>query len=469
MIPTILNNGKPLYEQVYEFYKESILLKRMKFNQRLPSYRQLAKELGVSNNTVLRAYEQLILEGYVRNEDRKGLFVTKIDTTEWAVKSSMKSENDVGGGTPAKKGKRRFSPSVHMVDEEHFPLAHWRKCGNRALDSMSFQYEEYEGEDSLKIQLCDYLYHYRGVHATPDRLIIGSGASVLLFWLAFVLKNTCSRVVVEEPGYGRPKMVFSELGYNVLPVRVRELGVDVSELLKKKADLVYLTPSHQYPTGTAIPVSHRIQILNWARKNNVYIIEDDFDCEFRYKTKLMPSLQGLDQNNRVIYMGSFSNSLMPSLRVAYLVLPEHFSVPYQHLVFLTNTVPYFVRKTLAIFMEEGFWERHLKKMRNLYKRKYDLCIRALSQIPRSLVHFNRTPSGLNILLRIHTKLSEEELIKRAYDKGIIVTQVSAFYSEKKNRPVEPEVLFEFGSLPEDEIEKLIANLFRTWFPKVSGL
>jgi GntR family transcriptional regulator/MocR family aminotransferase len=466
MVPLIRDSGKPFYEQIYEFYKEAILNKRLKTNVKLPSYRALAGELGVANNTVLKAYEQLIVEGYVRNENRRGLFVTRIDLREWEVvpvkKSGLETEKN-----RVKKSKPDFNASVQLVDEKNFPLKQWRKCSNWALDHISFQYEEHEQHDPLKDQLIKYLFHSRGVQATPERLLIGSGASVLVFWLAMIFRKTCKKVVIEEPGYPRIRFAFSEFGYDIRPVPVNHDGIDLQKLAKEKADLIYLTPSHQYPTGAAIPVDHRIEILNWATKNKAWIIEDDFDCEFRYKTKLMPALQGLDQSNRVIYVGTFSSALMPSLRVAYLVLPENFSVPYELYRYLTNTVPFFTRKTLAHFMEGGYWERHLKRMRNVYKKKYDACIGALKRIPKNHIQFNHAPSGLNILLRINTRLSEAEIVRRAVESGILITPASDFYVDKANRPQKPEILFEFGSLPQDQIEKIVNKLYKAWFGKSS--
>jgi GntR family transcriptional regulator/MocR family aminotransferase len=464
MIPVIdTRKTKPLYEQIYQFYKEAILNNQLKHNQRLSPHRVLAKELGVGNNTVIRAYEQLVLEGYVRNEKRRGLFVAEIERRLPVRKSPA---NSAGTRSPAVARKQKgFAPSLYMVDEDNFPIRQWRKCSNRALDSISFQYEEHERNDGLKEQLIKYLFEHRGVRASQERLIVGSGATSLLFWLGFVLRRKCSRIAVEEPGYTRVTTIFSELDFNVIPVSVRQDGMDVNQLINTKTDLVYLTPSHQYPTGATMPVNNRIQILNWASRNNVYILEDDFDCEFRHKTNVMPSLQALDQRDRVIYIGSFSNSLMPSLRVGYLALPAGFDVPYQSFTFLTNTVPYLTRKTLAIFMEEGFWERHLKKMKLLYQKKHALCIEALSRLPGKFIDFRPTPSGLNILLSIRSRLTETELIQRALDDGIVVAGARQCYHNKRSRKAHPEVLFEFGSIPEDKIETIIGRLFSAWFPE----
>lgn len=463
MVPVIHNTGKLLYEQIYEFYRDAIIRQRLKFNERLPSHRILAKELGIGNNTVIRAYEQLVHEGYVKNESRKGLFVAKLDAHDWQLQSFGKKTPPPSVTRPVKP-RPDFKLVDHLVDEKNFPLRHWRKCMNWALDHMSFQYEEHVGKDPLKEQLQQYLFYSRGVTTTPERLIIGSGTNALLFWLAFILRKTHSEIVFEEPCYHRPRHLFSEFGYRITPVPVNDDGIDLPKLLKQRADLLYLTPSHQFPTGGAVPVGNRIQILNWARRNKAYIIEDDFDCEFRYKTRLMPSLQGLDKYHRVIYVGSFSNSIMPSLRVAYLVLPEDFPpIDFRDSAYLTNTVPYIIRRTLAYFMERGYWERHLKKMRKIYQEKYHVSIAALKKLPENCIHFNNTPSGLNIFLRINSKLSEQELIRRALDRGVSITPASGFYHKRSNLPRQPELLFEFGNLPLSEVGNVVEKLYQAWF------
>ena len=347
------------------------------------------------------------------------------------------------------------------MDQSDFPVRQWRKCSNWALDHISFQYQEYESDEPLKKHLLQYLYKHRGVKAAPDQLIIGSGASSLLFWLAFVLRKYCSKMLFEDPGYTRVRNLFTESGYTVKSIPVDKDGIDVHTLKKEKADLLYLTPSHQYPTGAALPVNHRLQILDWAKRNNAYIIEDDFDCEFRYKTKLMPSLQALDGSGNVIYVGTFSSALMPSLRVAYLILPTALLDRTDDFKYLTNTVPYFTRKTLSLFMENGFWESHLRKMSKIYREKYEACVGALKKLPAKKISFNNTPSGLNIFLKIYTQLSEAEVVRRAAGLDILVTPGSPFYHEKVRRK-HVEILFEFGSIPTGEIEKVIMKLYAGW-------
>ncbi len=461
MIPLIQRGSKPRYQQIYEFYRESILNRRLAFGEKLPSYRWLGKQLGVSNNTVLQAYDQLIAEGYVSNEPRRGLFVNKIEIKDW---QQLKWPSPPARRQP-KNARAPFSASVHLVDQTNFPLKQWRKCSNWALDNISFQYEEHESNDPLKEELLKYLYKYRGVVAVQEQLVVGSGTSALLFWLAYVLRNECSKILFEDPGYTRIRNLFDEFGYAIKSIPVLDSGIDLGTLAKEKADLLYLTPSHQYPTGVALPVSHRLQVLDWAKRTQAFVIEDDFDCEFRYKTQLIPSLQALDASGNVIYLGTFSSALMPSLRVAYLILPRTLLEPVSAFRHLTNTVPYFTRKTLALFMENGFWESHLRKMNKVYRTKYESCVNALRKLPMQTIRFNNNPSGLNIFLKVYSSYTESEIVQLAEDQGILVTPASQFYYSKKKRTKHTEILFEFGSIPTKEIEAIIARLYDAWFNK----
>jgi GntR family transcriptional regulator / MocR family aminotransferase len=462
MVPILNSNGKLLYEQVYEFYRDAITGGRLKTNEKLPSHRKLAKELQIGNNTVIRAFEQLIHEGYIKNERRRGLFVANLRVSDWLLPNGQKKFTDFKQKKVDTKSKPDFKLTDQVIDEKKFPIKEWRKCTNRALDRINFQYDDNNLSDPLKVQLQNYLFQARGVASTPDRIIIGSGTNSLLFWLAFILRKTHSKIVFEDPCYPRPRDLFSEFGFKTIPVSVNNEGIDIQKLQKQKADLLYLTPSHQFPTGGAVPVGNRYQILNWAKKNKAYVLEDDFDCEFRYKSKLMPSLQGLDNDNRVIYLGTFSNAIMPSLRVSYMVLPEKFPIDVKTFGYLTQTVPNITRRTLAYFMEDGYWERHLKKMRKVYHEKYQICISSLKKLPKNLILFNETPSGLNILLRVNTRLSDREILKRALEHGVSIKPANEFYAEKTNHPKKPAVLFEFGNLESQQIPKVVEKLYRAW-------
>jgi GntR family transcriptional regulator/MocR family aminotransferase len=197
-------------------------------------------------------------------------------------------------------------------------------------------------------------------------------------------------------------------------------------------------------------------------RNKAFVIEDDFDCEFRYKTKLMPSLQALDRSGNVIYVGTFSSALMPSLRVGYMVLPLTLLDQVKSFVYLTNTVPHIIRRTLAHFMESGYWESNLRKMNKVYRQKYEACVTTLKKLPSDRIAFHNTPSGLNIFIIIFTRLTEAEVVRRASEKNILITPGGQFhYNKRPARRV--EVLFEFGSIPTKEIEQVIMKLYASWF------
>jgi GntR family transcriptional regulator / MocR family aminotransferase len=463
MLPIIsLKSDKALYEQLYEFYKATILSGRLKKGYRLPSHRTLAKELEVSNNTVIRAYEQLVDEGYLNNVARKGLFVCKVESIDNNTKK-VTSIVDKSNIHQSKKSKTKITLYDNVIDEHVFPLKRWRKMQQLALDSLYYQYDYKSEKSTLKDHLVKYLYYSRGVIATPSRIVIGAGMNTLFCLLALMLKSSHQTILFEEPGYPKSRTIFKLHNYHVKSIPVRKDGVDMAKLRKEKADLLYLTPSHQYPTGVIIPIDNRLQILKWAIENNAYIIEDDFDCEFRHKAKLIPSLQSIDKFNRVIYFGTFSNSIMPSLRIAYMVLPDKFCADLNDFEFLINTVPFTSQQTLSYFIEKGFWESHLRKMRRIYREKYYLTIQLLKNIFGNRISFNQSHAGLNILIQIKTTLSERELLNKAEKQGIIVTPASPFYNNQVNVPVNPQILFEFSGLTIEQIPKVIEGLYKAWF------
>lgn len=451
----IRDSKKQLHEQVYEFYRDAILKGTLKTGYRMPSHRSLASELSVSNNTVIRAYEQLVHEGYVKSEARKGLFVCELEQM-----GVLRSKKPVAV-------KLRTAGEINLfgsvVDEKLFPMKEWRKMQQLALDSLFFQYDYRSEQSTLKDNLVKYLFYSRGVVATRERIVVGAGMNVLFSLLAIMLRTTHKKILYEEPGYPKARTIFRLHDYKVKSLPVNEDGIDVARLYKEKADLLFLTPSHQYPTGVVIPIANRLRILKWAKENHAYIIEDDSDCEFQHKSKLIPALQGIDKFNSVIYFGSFSNAIMPSLRIAYMVLPEHFVTDLHEFEFLLNTVPFTSQQTLAYFMERGYWDKHLRKMRKVYREKYYACVHALKETFGEKIIFSQHHNGLNILLQVKTSLSERQLMSKAAAAGVIVTPASSFYADKNNAPSWPQILFEFSSLSPEQIPVVIGALYKAWY------
>lgn len=453
MLPVVNKSSpKPLYEQVYDFYRKEILAKNLKSGVRVPSVRKLASDLGVSNNTIIRAYDQLLHEGYLINEPRKGLFTEKLERIYLHDSVERSNEQVVP--------KFKYNLSHAQVDQKNFPIKAWRKMSQLALDSLYSQIHFFEEAAGFKEQLANYLYKSRGVKAAPDRMVICSGTNNLATFLSLIFRETHQQLIFEEPGYNEVRNVFIKNGFGIYAVPMTRQGIDLEKLPTTKSNLIYVIPSHQYPTGAVMPVQHRLKLIQWAVKTNSYIIEDDYDSEFRYSGKPIPSLQAIDQSDRVIYAGTLSKSLMPSLRVAYLVLPQNFKWKDPATEYLSYNVSYLTQKTLALFFEHGHWERHLRRMRKIYKRKYAQAVSAVKRIFGEKVTFNTSHAGLYLVLHVRSKYKEAALTKMAADHGLRVVGTEECFA--KNPQWKSSMFFGFGGLEIEEIEPVLKALKKAW-------
>jgi len=460
----------PLFDQIYGFFKQSIIDGTLRFNTQLPSIRQLAKSLEVSNNTVIAAYQQLTDEGYLMNVPRKGLFVADLDTQE--INPQEKGQETPKFAPPKKEKPRAhyaFNLNQAGIDETNFPIKAWRKCINWALDKPFLQYGAYFGESTLKKALTSYLFKSRGVKTQPEQIVVGAGTIQLMGLLATLFKNRMpekpvKQVAFEEPGYQASRQVWLDYGYQVIPVKVDPLeGIRLDALEALHPDLVYLTPSHQFPLGGIMPVAHRLQILQWAKERNCYLIEDDYDSEFRFRGKPIPALQALDTHERVIYAGTFSKAFLPSLRLAYLVLPPHLLPYLKDLQHLGQSTSVNMQRAMAIFMEEGYWDKHLRKMRKVYKHKFEQALETIQQIMGNKVAVTTQASGLSVLVKVNTDLSEEILVQKAKEADIWLKGKSDAWFMPENLPPHPHIAFGFGAVPNDQITEVVKKLHQVWF------
>jgi GntR family transcriptional regulator/MocR family aminotransferase len=313
----------------------------------------------------------------------------------------------------------------------------------------------------LREQIAEYLFRSRGVKCSIDQIVIGSGTQYLLL-LILMLFDPGTAIAVENPGYYRANLIFKQAGMNVVPIPVKEHGVDVSEILSKEVQLVYCTPSHQFPLGMIMPIHQRQRLIQWANERDGYIIEDDYDGEFRYDGRPIPAMQGLDPFGRVIYLGTFSKSLVPSLRVNYMVLPEGLIRKFNtDLFYMKQSVSKIHQETIAYFIKEGYWEKHLNKMRTLYRRKRELLIEMLKNRFGETIEIKGEKSGLHIVVELNeTSYCEEELIRLAEDAGVKVYGASVFYTGKA--PKKPQILLGYGGLSQEEVVKGIDRLADAW-------
>ncbi|KMY51646.1 PLP-dependent aminotransferase family protein [Peribacillus loiseleuriae] len=450
----------PLYLQLYEFIKQEIQEGRIQAGRKLPSKRKLAVHLNLGLNTVDAAYQQLIAEGYVESVLRKGYFVVELEGNIIKKKDQKPPQQP---NFPEIKSEYKIDFNHGEVDLKQFPFSIWRKL----LLNTSCQHELFmngnpQGERNLRVAIADSIFQSRGVRCSPDQIIIGAGTQYLMQLLCLLLGKNRT-FAMEDPGFHRIRHVFQDFERKIEGIPLDEDGLTVEHLRRIRADIVYVTPSHQFPTGTIMPISRRMELLKWAREKQAYIIEDDYDGEFRYVGKPIPSLQGLDTNSRVIYLGTFSKAFIPSIRVSYLILPpDLLKVYHQNFSGYKHTVPRIIQEALYQFIDNGHWERHINKMRTIYRKKNHILTEVIQQHFDNRVTVIGEKSGLHILLQINNGLSETELVERATQVGVNIYPTSLYY-EKGKYSHEPTILLGYGGLSHEELQEGILLLKKAWF------
>jgi GntR family transcriptional regulator/MocR family aminotransferase len=454
-------NDKPLYIQLANYIKQEILSGRIKPTEKLPSKRNLSNYLGLSLNTIQSAYEQLCAEGYVESKPRKGLFVTTFDNNLII--------NQRGLGKLESKTKKvqvniKIDFNSGKVDLEHFPFAIWRKLTIQSLyedQGELFYNGNPQGEELLREQIAAHLYASRGVRCSAEQIIIGAGTQVLIGLLCMLIGKE-HFYALENPGFHRTRITLQDLGVHTIPMPLDEDGINIIQLNNSDANVVYVTPSHQFPYGMIMPISRRMDLIKWAEEKNGYIIEDDYDGEYRYKGKPIPSLQGLSTKERVVYIGTFSKSLIPSIRISYMVLPSPLMKKYlKHFTIYKQTVSRIHQETLYRFMKEGFWQSHLNKMRTLYRKKHSTLMFAINNYLGQNVTIIGEKSGLHIVLEVKNNMEEDELISSALNVGVKVYPLSIYYNGATGS-VGSRILLGFGGLTETEINTGIKLLKEAW-------
>lgn len=449
-------DDSPKYKQIYEKFKFFIDRGDIPTGDSLPSIRQLAESLQVSRNTTLMAYELLVAEGYIRGEGRKGYFVNKLEPLLFQDALVLPNKKQPKSETPVLIDFR-----AGAVDQTNFPLKIWRRIANKVLTlKESFQYGEPFGEVCLRKQIATYLFQSRGVKTEPNAIIIGSSTQQMLINLGQILKDDFPSIIVEDPGYdgAREAFQFHRITFETVPVY--EIGADFSKLKQMRSRLIYITPSHQSPIGVSISIQQRQMLIHWAIKRDGYIIEDDYDSEFRYTQQPFPALASID-STRVIYLGNFSKSFLPGIRLSYMVLPQQLLNRYKNqFLHFECTSSLLSQLTMAKFMEDGEWIRHIKRMRLVYKRKMQCLVSELKKQFKQNISIIGEQSGLYVLVKIHLKCSEECLIERASFYGVKVYPTSIYFI--KNHADEAIIKLGFSNLTCEEIELGVKLLKKAW-------
>lgn len=463
------NLDTPLFEQIYNHIKSEILEGNLTYNIKLPSKRQFANHLNCSTNTIEAAYNQLLLEGYIISRERSGYYISKLDGI-----ISINKKEKLNTYQEVISPRYKYSFSYHGVDLDSFPFKVWRKITKEAINEYDYDLLKTghpQGLKSLRENIANYIRFSRGVNCGPEQIIISSGTEFLLQLLIQLFPSDCV-FGLENPGYERLSLLFQSNNKDYIPLTLDKHGIIPANLENSSANIICITPSHQFPTGITMPINRRIKLLQWTSdKDNRYIIEDDYDSEFKYNTKPIPSLQGLDNNGKVIYIGSFSKSLTPAIRISYMVLPLNLLEEYKKkLSFYICPVPTLEQKCLEQFISEGHFERHLNRMRNIYKNKREILVNAIKKELANAKILGEN-AGLHIILEPNNGISEYDLVERAKEKGVKVSSVSSYYLDKTrclkschNEPIleKPQLLLGFASLREEEIPLAIQLLKKAW-------
>lgn len=430
----ILNNGI-LYMQIYEYFKNEIINGTYKANTKLPSKRNLAKEYKISLNTVDNAYSKLLEEGFIYSKERQGFFVS--DVGELYVLDSKpihitKEEENI-----------EYDFSYSGVSEE-FPYKIFKKISSNIFDNKDIlEKVDYQGYFPLRTQISEYLDKSRGFKADPSQIVISSGSEYLF---QIIFKLISGKFGIEDPGYNMLSNIMDTNDIKYEFISVDENGMDLEKLKKSKSDFCVITPAHQFPTGVIMNMQRRVELLNM--KKIEYVIEDDYDSEFKYSKRPVPALKSIDVNDKVIYIGSFSKSISPSFRVSFMVLPFDLVEKYNKIFkFFICPVSIMVQKMLTTFIEIGEFEKHLNRMRKIYSKKRQLLIDMLSE--RKDITIRGADAGLHVVLEYPKNYSEEYIVKKAKEKKIKVYGLSSYGTKREI----PSILLGFATLSEEKLKE----------------
>lgn len=475
-----------IYTQIYQYIRQEIENGSLPFKTKLPSTRLLATHLQVSRNTVDMAYGQLMDEGYIESSPKRGYFVCDIEnmmpptvndsaaTGVGSVHMPASLNNAAASFAAAPTctntdaaGENTYVFSPYGVDLECFPFGTWRKIAKDIFyddrNSALFESGNPQGDEDLRAAITGYLHQSRGVRCHADQMIIGAGTEYLLILLSQLLGDDAV-YAVEDPSYKQAGNILSCLGKKICPLSLDANGLSIKQLKKSGATAAYVTPSHHFPLGNIMPIKRRLELLSWAAGHKSrYIIEDDYDSEFRYKGKPVPSLQGIDVNEKVIYLGTFSKAVAPSIRMSYMVLPPALLALYKKkLSFYSSTVARTEQKQMTEFIVRGHFERHLNRMRNIYKAKRDYILQLLAPYSDDIEISGET-SGLHMLLTFKDGRSAKDILNIARTHHIILFDLSDYYINPAHMTMQNTVILGYGALSGAQLEIQMPLLINALF------
>ncbi len=418
-----------LYEHLYKCIKNDIMSGQLKSGDKLPSKRSFAKNLDISTITVENAYAQLMAEGYIYSLPKRGYFVSE-------VKTFLEKQPERVRQLPEKpKEETCFADFIsNRTSHANFPFSIWAKLTREVLageDSTLLLPPPAGGIMELRKAIADHLYQFRGIDVSPEQIIIGAGTEYL-YGLLIQLFGNEGVYAIEDPGYQKIAQIYTSHGVGLRYIPMDEGGVCTGMLEDSGADILHLSPSHHFPTGRVTPISRRYELLGWASKSDGrYIIEDDYDSEFRLLGRPIPALQSIDVMDKVIYMNTFSKSLSSTIRISYMVLPQKLLKQFhEKLGFYSCTVSNFEQYTLARFISGGYFEKHINRMRNYYRNQRDILLESIRKSPLAgKIKIKEENSGLHFLMELQTEMPDELLEEKAGRMGLRISCLSRYYHQ----------------------------------------
>ena len=467
MITLSAQSSTPMYEQLYTQLAAEIRSGARAPGSPLPGRRTMANQLGVSVNTVDAAYQMLAAEGLAESRPRSGFYVQDTGGMLCPAPTAPLPEA-VPDGPAAREPAPRYDLSTGSIDTALFPARSWGRIQKELLYQAPelLQRGPMQGDEDLRREIARYLASYRGVVCTPEQVVVGAGIEYLLGCVAHLFAGSCA--AVENPGYTRSRTILENNGIPCRLVDIDRHGLPAEGLEACGANLCYVTPSHHFPTGVTMPAWRRAQLLAWAAaRPGRYILEDDYDSEFRFSTRPLPSLQGMaGADGPVVYLTTFSKSLAPGIRIACMVLPPHLLKRYlQDFAVYSNTVSRFEQETLCRFMAQGHFTRHIARMRLAYKRRMETFADALRARLGPQLTLDGTRSGLHFLLTLPGAGGERAMVQSARAQGVQLRGLSEYYMARPEACRPDTVVAGYAALRSEDIPAVADALGRAWRPQ----
>lgn len=467
-----------LYHFIYKCIKKDILSGVLPADEKLPSKRPFATQLGVSVITVENAYAQLLTEGFIYTKPRMGFFVSAIDTSkvpgtnaglnniasQKQSREAQKSAPDTSGLEARKAPKKYLADFINnQANPESFPFSTWAKITRKVLCENQNELlvrSPYGGTLAVRKSIAKLLREFRNMNVDPDQIIMGAGTEYL-YGLIVQLLGFDKKYGVEDPGYSNISKIYRKMNVVCNFIPMDESGVIVDQLEETCTDVIHISPSHHFPTGIVTPVSRRYELLSWASKSsNRFIVEDDYDSEFRMVGSPIPAMKNIDVMDKVIYINTFSKTLTSSARFSYMVLPKPLAKKFHdEFSFYACTISTMEQLTLSRFIDEGSFEKHINRMRNAYRSRRDALLQAISKSKLGkFVEIHEENAGLHFIMEVQTALTDEEFCKRAEEKGVRIGALSDYYTEAT--PSEHQFIINYSGLSEKTLGMALNVLYQ---------